>query len=273
MITDHIEISGVRTFYAKSGDSGLPVVLMHGSSPGACTEVSWSKNIDEIAASGVTVYAFDQPGFGQSDHPSDFSLEFRIEHGKAFLDHFGLRRPILVGNSMGGYMAARIASDDQDAAGLVLVSTVPLTTPNNPDPASGEEAHTRVLGAFEPGLENMRTLTSGTIFDPSKVTEELVQLRHEMSSGAHHEAQQKMRAACTKRREDVPMESLPANTLIIWGGQDGSVAMERAVPLCLALPGSRLHVFNSCGHWPQWEYPVEFNGLISQFAERCGAGQ
>ena len=70
----------------------------------------------------------------------------------------------------------------------------------------------------------------------------------------------------------MPLESLTAKTLIVWGAQDGSVAMERAVPLCLALPGSQLHVFNHCGHWPQWEYPNEFNGLIGQFAETCAAG-
>jgi 2-hydroxy-6-oxonona-2,4-dienedioate hydrolase len=49
--------------------------------------------------------------------------------------------------------------------------------------------------------------------------------------------------------------------------------MERAVPLCIGLPGSQLHVFNDCGHWPQWEYPDEFNGLISQFAETCARGR
>ena len=271
MTRDYAEILGIKTFYAKAGGGGPPVVLMHGSSPGACTEVSWQRNINAIADAGFTVYAFDQPGFGDSDHPDDFSLEFRIDHGKAFLGTFAMQRPVLVGNSMGGYMAARIASGDEGAAGLVLVSTVPLEARAESEPDSGESVHAEVLGAFEPGLENMLKLTSGTIFDPAKVTEELVRLRHEMSSGKRHEAQKKMRAARTGKRPDVPFGKLPA-TLIVWGAQDGSVGMERAVSLCQKLPGSRLHVFNGCGHWPQWEYPDEFNGLISQFAGLCAGG-
>ncbi len=96
-----------------------------------------------------------------------------------------------------------------------------------------------------------------------------MQLRHEMSSGKRHDAQMKMRAARTEKRADVPLDKLPARTLIIWGARDGSVGMERAVSLCQNLRGSELHVFNDCGHWPQWEYPGAFNGLISQFAGLC----
>ena len=198
MNRDYVEISGVRTFYATAGDGGTQIVLMHGSSPGACTDVSWSRNIEAVASRGFTVYSFDQPGFGETDLPSDFSLEFRIVHAKAFLDRFGAENCVLVGNSMGGYMAARIASDDNATQGLVLVSTVPLTAAMEPPPPTDGPSHGEVLGAFEPGLENMRKLTSGTIFDQSKVTEDLVQLRHKMSDGTHHEAQRKSRAARTK---------------------------------------------------------------------------
>ena len=231
MKKDFVEILGIKTFYAQAGDGALPVVLLHGSSPGACTEVSWPRNIDAIADAGFTVYAFDQPGFGDTDHPSDFSLEFRISHAKAFLAHFGLQKFIIAGNSMGGYMAARIAADDGNASGLVLISTVPLAARTKTEADSGETSHAQVLGAFEPGLENMRKLTSGTIFDPAKVTEKLVQLRHEMSSGKRHDAQIKMRAARTEKRADVPLDKLPVRTLIIWGARDGSVGIERAVSL------------------------------------------
>ena len=87
-------------------------------------------------------------------------------------------------------------------------------------------------------------------------------------SGERDEAQKQMRAARTGRRPDVEFKKLPT-TLIVWGVQDGSVGMERAVSLCQQLPESQLHVFNNCGHWPQWEYPDAFNSLVSQFARRC----
>src|SRR3954451_6092463 len=107
----YVELDGLRTFYVKLG-SGPPMVLIHGASPGASTLVAWKLNLEPLAAAGFTVYAYDQPGFGYTDNPRDYSIEYRVAHARAFLDTVGLTRFHLVGNSVGGYIAARIALDD-----------------------------------------------------------------------------------------------------------------------------------------------------------------
>src|SRR5436190_23296472 len=107
----YVDLDGLRTFYVKLG-SGPPVVLIHGASPGASTLVAWKLNVEPLAAAGFTVYAYDQPGFGYTDNPRDYSLEYRVAHAKAFLEAMRLERFHVVGNSVGGYIAARIAVDD-----------------------------------------------------------------------------------------------------------------------------------------------------------------
>ena len=106
-----IDADGLKTFYVKAG-SGFPVVLFHGAAPGASAQVNWQLNIEPLAAAGFTVYAYDQAGYGRSDNPADLSIEYRVTHAKAFVDALKLDRYHVVGNSVGGYIAARLALED-----------------------------------------------------------------------------------------------------------------------------------------------------------------
>ena len=63
IVGEYLDVAGIHTFYIKKG-SGPVVLLLHGASPGASSRVNWEPTIDGLAASGFTVYAFDQPGFG-----------------------------------------------------------------------------------------------------------------------------------------------------------------------------------------------------------------
>ena len=107
----YIEADGLKTFYVKAG-SGFPVVLFHGAAPGASAQINWQLNIEPIAAAGFTVYAYDQPGFGRTDNPTDLSIEYRVTHAKAFINALKLERFHVIGNSVGGYIAARLALED-----------------------------------------------------------------------------------------------------------------------------------------------------------------
>jgi len=94
-------VDGIKTFYIKEG-SGHPLLLIHGGAPGACSLVTWKPNIAYFAASGFTVYAFDQPGYGYTDNPKDYSLEYRAAHAKSFIDKLGLDRFHMIAQSRGG---------------------------------------------------------------------------------------------------------------------------------------------------------------------------
>ena len=163
---EYIDVNGIKTFYIKAG-SGYPLLMIHGGSPGACSLINWGANIEPLAASGFTVYAYDQPGYGHTDNPEDFSLEYRVNHTRSFINAMKLDRFHLMGNSMGAYIAARIALEDKRTGKLVLVSSGTLAPKGSPEAEALSKAHGERLRGYTPSLENARTLTMGTLFDKS----------------------------------------------------------------------------------------------------------
>ena len=180
---EFVEVEGLKTFYVHRGD-GPPIIAIHGGSPGACALINWGANIEPLAALGFSVYAYDQPGYGYTDVPTDHSLEFRVRHAQAFIDALGLDRYHVMGNSQGSYIAARIALEDPKVDRLVLVSSGTLAPEGSEAAKQLSREHAEAIGAYEPGLDNMRKLSLGTIYHPELVTDEFVQLRYEMSIGS-----------------------------------------------------------------------------------------
>ena len=191
---EFVEVEGLKTFYVHRGE-GPPIIAIHGGSPGACALINWGANIEPLAALGFSVYAYDQPGYGYTDVPTDHSLEFRVRHAQAFIDALGLDRYHVMGNSQGSYIAARIALDDPKVDRLVLVSSGTLAPEGSEAAKQLSREHAEAIGSYEPGLDNMRKLSLGTIYHPELVTDEFVQLRYEMSIGSRFEASQARRGA------------------------------------------------------------------------------
>jgi len=257
---------GIRTFYLEQG-SGQPLVLIHGAAPGACSTVSWKPNIQPLAEAGFRVIAYDQPGFGNTGLPDDHSLEFRVSHAKAFLDALGLGRYHLVGNSVGAYIAARLALEDARVDRLVLISSAVLAPPGSAEANAMAQEHSRELREFEPSLENVRTMTLKTLYRAELVSEELVRERHEMSSGRRYEAQLARRGTPAPRSILEELPRLTPKTLILWGNNDRGAAVERGLLLMKLIPDSELHIFDSSGHWVQWDQADRFNRLVADFLQ------
>ena len=157
----YIHADGVKTFYVQAG-SGFPIVMFHGAAPGASAQVNWQLNIGPLAAAGFTVYAYDQAGFGRSDNPQDLSIEYRVIHAQAFINALKLDRFHVVGNSVGGYIAARLALEDSRVEKFVTTTSGTLAPKGSAESAALGQKHSEELREYVPGLENMRALTLGT---------------------------------------------------------------------------------------------------------------
>lgn len=112
---------------APSGAAnGRSVVLLHGKNFCAAT---WEGTIRVLAAAGYRVLALDQVGFCKSSKPRgyQFSLPQLAANTHALLEHAGVRRPIVMGHSMGGMLAARYALQyPHEVAQLVMVDPLGL---------------------------------------------------------------------------------------------------------------------------------------------------
>jgi 2-hydroxy-6-oxonona-2,4-dienedioate hydrolase len=259
-----LDVDGIQTFFVERGD-GEAVVLIHGAAPGACSLVSWQPNLDPLAKAGFWVIAYDQPGFGYSGLPEDHSMEYRVQHAKAFVDALGLTHYHLIGNSVGAYVAARLALEDPRVDRLVLISSSVLAPRGSEAADTMAREHSAQLREFSPSLESVRAMTMKTLYKPELVTEELVQARFEMSSGPRYEAQVARRSAAPQRPILDELPKLAPKTLILWGKNDRGAAVERALLLFDLIPGAELHVFDECGHWVQWDQADRFNQIVSAF--------
>ncbi|MFF8592151.1 alpha/beta fold hydrolase [Streptomyces sp. NPDC015220] len=135
--SEHVVVrDGVRLVCRDWGGPGQPVVLLHGLAGHAG---EWDVLADGLS-SGHRVVAVDQRGHGASErHPRDVSRAAYVADVVAVVDQLALRRPVLVGQSLGGHTAMLTAAAHPGLVrGLVLVESGPGgPNPNGPADIGG----------------------------------------------------------------------------------------------------------------------------------------
>lgn len=259
---------GIATNYLDEG-SGAPVVLVHGSGPGVSADANWRLTMPVLAAD-FRVLAPDLVGFGFTERPRDvaYNMETWTAQLLGFLDALGIERAHLVGNSFGGGVALRLATQHPDRVDrLVLMGSVgvPFTITDGLDSVWG----------YEPSEQAMRALLDIFAWSRELVTDELARLRYAASvEPGVQEAFAAMFPAPRQRwvdsmvTPDDQLRSLEHPTLIVHGRDDRVIPVSNALHLLDVIPRSELHVFGQCGHWTQIEHAAAFAALVSDFLAR-----
>ncbi|MDP9822764.1 alpha/beta fold hydrolase [Nocardioides massiliensis] len=267
--------SGTHIRYYEAGDPGAtPVVLLHGSGPGATGWSNFSGNIGPIADAGFRVIAPDMPGWGDSDPISFADTDPDIDL-VALLDALGIERAALVGNSMGAHTAIRFATLHPERVTHLVTMGASLGrgTASLFGPGDGPSEGLKVLvkAYRDPSPENMKALVEIMTFDKERfATPELVQARSEAASarpdhlrnyveGLAHGAPIPVKVD----REKIPGIQVP--TLLIHGKDDRVLHFEVTLWLLANIPNSRAVLLNRCGHWAMIEHAEEFNRLVVDF--------
>ncbi|MGI5221760.1 4,5:9,10-diseco-3-hydroxy-5,9,17-trioxoandrosta-1(10),2-diene-4-oate hydrolase [Nocardia sp. CA-290969] len=264
----------LKLHYHEAGvGNGPTIVLLHGGGPGASSWSNFSRNIP-VLARDFHVIAVDQPGYGQSDKPTEHPQYFVHSASalKDLLDTMEITdRVHLLGNSLGGGASVRFALDYPDRAGkLILMGPGGLSTNLfAPDPTEG----VRLLSKFtyEPTRENIEAFLRIMVFDQSLVTDELIDERFEAAkkpeSIAAMRAMGKSFASADFEKGMLWRDAykLRQPVLLIWGREDRVNPLDGALVALKSVPRAQLHVFGGCGHWAQLEKFAEFNRLATDF--------
>jgi len=265
-----VSIDGLKIRYFEEG-KGPAVLLLHGTSLGASADV-WEGNLLPLARHGFRVIAFDQPGFGLSDNPKDFSASYRRKFIFRFMDALEIEKAHLVGHSSAGRMAVTLAFEEPErivkAIALGTGSLLPPLKENQKQSgaAEGEEG-----SSSEPSRDEIRALLEQHLFNHSLITPEAVEKRYRMSIGKNFQAFLERAKAAEKGggKEGVPLwqrlDQLPVPLLLIYGKQDRGSAGERAQMLKERFPRLRVHVLDRCKHLVQWDGADEFVRLSAEF--------
>lgn len=265
-----VQAAGHSVWVTDVGD-GPPVVLLHGGGPGASGLSNYVRNVEPLSTA-FRVIVIDLPGYGRSDKPSFTGSRLGIyaQVVRDVLDALDVERAHLVGNSLGGGTTLRFALDFPDRASrLVLMGSMGGAGSVTPQPTEGIQ---RLIGYYDapgPSRARLQAFLQSLVFDPSAITEAMLEERFAASAHPDVLANPPVRRTATPPVEDLSLWKDVARvthpTLIVWGRDDRVMPLDNGLFLLAQLPDARLHVFSRCGHWAQWEHAAAFNALVEQF--------
>lgn len=97
---------------------GIPIILLHN---GGNDHRIWDYQT-ALFGTSHRVIAPDHPGYGSSDKPYiNYSLHFYTDYLRAFIEHLGVERPVLVGNCIGSAMALQYALENPGKARALVL--------------------------------------------------------------------------------------------------------------------------------------------------------
>ncbi len=255
----HLQLAGVSTAILEGG-AGPPVVLLHG--PGAYG-AKWMRVIPELVTTH-RVIAPDLPGHGASGLVDG---EMGADRVLAWLGELIERtcslRPALVGQILGGAIAARFASNRGDRLSqLVLVDALGLA-PFEPTPEFGlalmdfitqpsEDTHDRLWGRCAFDLDRMRN-RMGESWQRIKA----YNLDRALTPNLQATQRTLMEQFGLPAIQPMELAKIAIPTALIWGQHDVATRLDVA-EAASARYGWPLHVIENAGNDPPMEQPETF---------------
>ena len=258
--------NGIKTNYLEDG-KGTPVVFVHGSGPGVTAYANWRLVMPGLAPHYRTL-APDMVGFGYTDRPAGvtYNVQTWADQTIGFMDALDIQTASVVGNSFGGGIALRMATQHPERIDkLVLMGSMGVSFPIT-------DGLDRVWG-YQPSVQNMKAMLGIFAYSPElRDDDELARVRYEASiqpgfqeafSSMFPAPRQSSVEAMTTPDEE--LRKISKETLIVHGRDDKVIPLENSYRLLHLIDRSQLHVFGRCGHWVQIEQADPFVRLVDDF--------
>ncbi len=255
-----------------------PIVFVHGHT-GSWT--NWLGQLPELSRTHHVI-APDLPGFGRSPLPNHaITMTEYARDIDDLMDQLGVSSACVVGNSMGGFVAAELAIRfPHRVSSLVLVSAAGLSKRYAQLPARlmAQAAYERAVERITPltrvsqrraswlvKRRRMRIATLGMVAaHPSQLPP---QIAWELIRGAGTPAVAAASRAIANYDFRHRLPEIACPTLIVWGNRDLTVPVSAAHEFERLIPNSQKVIFEDTGHVPMIERPARFNALLAEFLD------
>lgn len=262
-------VADIKIHYHDIG-TGDPVILLHGGGPGASGSSNYSRNIDELSRRFRLIVP-DLIGYGQSDKPVLEGPRFGIYARSVIglMDALGIASAHVVGNSLGGGAAIKMALDNPGRVQrLVLLGPAGLLAPSTPAPTAGIRQIMEFYMGAGPTREKLVSFLETLIYDRSVLTDALIDERFAAATTPDLIANPPMGKGGPPPVEALWRENLAVvthETMVLWGREDRVNPVDMHLTLMAQLPNAQFTMFSRCGHWVQWEKAKAFNAMVSSF--------
>jgi pimeloyl-ACP methyl ester carboxylesterase len=244
----------IEVTVAENGE-GHPVLLLHGGG-GPLTVAGFA---DLLAAQRpARVITPTHPGFGGTPRPDSLaSVQGLAAVYIALLAELGLSDVTVIGNSIGGWIAAEMALlDTNRISSFVLVDAVGIEVPGHPiaDFFSLTPRQVAELSYHDPDRFGI---------DPTKLPPEaLTVMAGNRAALAVYAGTSMIGAGLAER-----LASVTAPALVIWGDSDHIADADYGRAFADAIPGARFQLLPETGHLPQIETPGQLLDAVWAFAQ------
>ena len=244
--------------------SGRPVLLLHGGA-GPFSVAGFGELLSSSEPARVITPV--HPGFDGTPRPEQLTsiASLAAVYGQLLRD-LGLSDVCVVGNSVGGWIAAELAlaesaAPDRRVSSVVLVDAAGLAIDAAPIP-----------DFFSLTLDQVFDLS---YFNPDKFRIDPAALPAERQAALAANRAALLVYAGTAMGDRTLAGRLPAiriPTLVVWGAADRMIPVQHGQAYAGAIPGAQFRLITDAGHLPQLENPAELLAAVWEFASsRAGA--
>jgi pimeloyl-ACP methyl ester carboxylesterase len=251
-----ITVNGIKVEAIEKG-RGRPLLFLH---PGIGLDHN-APVIDKLAAH-ARVIAPSHPGFGKSEQPKSFTTVDDLAYFYLdLIDQLDLKDTILVGVSLGAWIAAEIAiKSTARLSHLVLANAVGIKVG-----ARDTRDIVDIFAITEPELNKL------AYFDPTIAARDYPAMDEAEVRIVARNREASARYGWSPYMHDPKLKGrlhrIGIPTLFLWGSADRILTEDYGRAYCAAIPGARFETIARAGHYPYIEQPDAFARAVLAFTQ------
>ena len=260
-----IPVNGVEISYLEAGvaDAGA-VIFIHGF---PFNKLMWTSQLEAVGKTFRCI-DYDVRGHGQSQASDvEFSIDLFADDLLAFLDALKIKKAVVCGLSMGGYIALNaIQKQPEKFAALLLVDTQ-----CGADTPEGREKRMKTIAFIRKnGLEVYAEESLKNLFAPAsfQTRRQAVQFIHQTILHTPAEIICRTLQALANRTERCAyLSTINVPVCVVVGSEDKITPPAVAQKMAAEIPDSTLIVIDKAGHLTNLEEPEVFNKAVIGFVK------
>lgn len=248
----YIKLSDLSVYYQEIG-RGKDLILLHGWKQ----DVSTFWGLVDLLKTDFRVYLIDLPGFGRSDSPQkEFTVSDYSKIVQDFIKTKKIKKPILLGHSLGGRIAIKLASENPQLISKLILEDSAGIKPKKDFFKFVIYFLAKLFRYFIPNAFNFKNKIRYLFY--KKLETDYI------DAGALTDTLKNI------LEEDLTddLRKIRVETLLIWGEKDPTqeASLRNGKKMYQLIENSRIEIFDDVGHFPHLEKPERFAYYVKDFS-------
>jgi len=264
-------INGSNLNYEEAGNrNGLPVLFLHGF---PFSHEMWKGQIEAVSMKYRAI-AYDIKGHGLSDiGDGQYTIEGHVDDLFAFMDYLHLERTVIVGLSMGGYIALRALERYQDR----FIAAALCDTKSEADPPEAKlRRFSGMVEVKKSGSQQFADTFLKSVFAHESFTtkpEAVDLIRRIISRTPPLSIAGTLLALAARTDTSGVLPNIKIPVLIMVGALDQTTPPSLSQAMHERIKSSELHIVPDAAHMSNLENPGVFNGALLSFLDRLATAR